>query len=114
MWESPISATGYTNVIEIKGKYQARLQVKGDGRTGVAECGSASSTRSRASLFFDTALEAAQYLAFVKTQPTAWENGVPPKQFPDRKPREKKPAKRIEPQPCLCRLQRLHHRCHWS
>ena len=74
--ESPISATGYTNVIEIKGKYQAQLQVKGDGRGGVRK-------RKQYSLpgIFDTALEAAQYLAFVKTQPTAWENGVPPKQY---------------------------------
>jgi hypothetical protein len=91
--ESPTSATRYTNVIELKnGKYQARLQVKGDGRGGVRK-------RKQYSLpgIFDTALEAAQYLAFVKTQPNAWENGVPPKQFPDRKPRENKPATRIEP-----------------
>ena len=32
--ESLSSQTGYKNVIEIKGKYQARLQVKGDGRGG--------------------------------------------------------------------------------
>ena len=30
--ESRQSRTGYTNVIEVRGKYQARLQVKGDGR----------------------------------------------------------------------------------
>ena len=46
--ESPISATGYTNVIEIEGKYQARLQVKGDGRGGVRK--RKQYTRSRASL----------------------------------------------------------------
>ena len=36
--ESRTSKTGYTNVIEVKGKYQARLQVKGDGRGGQHKC----------------------------------------------------------------------------
>ena len=29
---SPYSSTGFTNIITIKGKFQARLQVPGDGR----------------------------------------------------------------------------------
>jgi hypothetical protein len=90
--ENPCSATRYTNVIQLKnGKYQARLQVKGDGRGGIRK-------RKQYSLpgIFDEALDAARYLAFVKTQEKAWENGVPPKQFPDRKPRSKK-ANIVEP-----------------
>ena len=58
--ESVSSQTGYKNVIEVKGKYQARLQVKGDGRGGERK-------RKQHSLpgLFHTALEAALYLAFV-------------------------------------------------
>ena len=32
--KNPTSATGYINVIKVKGKFQARLQVPGDGRGG--------------------------------------------------------------------------------
>ena len=51
----------YTNVIEVGGKYQERWQLKGDGRGGVRK-------RKQHSLpgIFDTALEAATYLAYVK------------------------------------------------
>ena len=91
---SPLSRTGYTNVIKVKGgKYQARLQVKGDGRGGVRK-------RKQYSLpgVFDTALEAAYYLAWVVKHGTEnWENGIPPKQQPDRKPRSKKPVEPVEP-----------------
>ena len=31
---SPLSKTGFVNAIEVKGKYQARLQVPSDGRGG--------------------------------------------------------------------------------
>ena len=36
--KSPWSKTGFKNAIEIKGKYQARLQVPGDGRGGITKC----------------------------------------------------------------------------
>ena len=32
--KNPTSATGFVNVIKVKGKYQARLQVPGEGRGG--------------------------------------------------------------------------------
>ena len=79
------SKTGYVNVIMVKGKYQARLQVKGDGRGGVRKRG-----QYLLPGLFDTALEAATYLAFVKTQDKEWEHGIPPKQVADRKARSKK------------------------
>ena len=51
---APLSATGYVGVINVKGKFQARIQVPGDGRGG-------SKKRRQHSLpgLFDTALEAA-------------------------------------------------------
>ena len=53
--------TGFVNVVEVKGKYQARLQVPGDGRGG-------SMTRKQHALpglfgLFDTAEDAAVMLA---------------------------------------------------
>ena len=79
--ESPLSQTGYTNVIMVRGKYQARLQVKG----------SAERKRYQHPLpgLFDTALEAAQYLAMVKRD--FGTDGVqpPPKQIEHRKPRKR-------------------------
>ena len=55
------SMTGFVNVIEVKGKFQARLQVPGDGRGG---------TRKRKQVplpgLFDTAEDAAFYLASFK------------------------------------------------
>ena len=55
---SPRSRTGFVNVIEVKGKYQARLQVPGDGRGGCTK-------RKQYSLpgLFDTPEEAAVLLA---------------------------------------------------
>jgi hypothetical protein len=81
--ESRGSRTGYTNVIEVRGKYQARLQVKGNGQR----------KRYQHPLpgLFDTALEAAQYLAMLKRD--FGPGGVPPlaKQIEQRKLRTKKP-----------------------
>ena len=79
--ESPLSLTGYTNVIEVRGKYQARLQVKGDGQR----------KRYQHPLpgLFDTALEAAQYLAMVKRDFGPGGVQPPPKQIEQRKPRKK-------------------------
>ena len=55
------SLTGFTNVIEVKGKFQARLQVPGDGRGGTKK-------RKQVPLpgLFDTAEDAAFYLASFK------------------------------------------------
>ena len=58
------SKTGFTNVIEVKGgKFQARVQVPGDGRGGKKK-------RRQAPLpgLFDTAIEAAQLLAKYKQE----------------------------------------------
>ena len=81
--ESPHSRTGYTNIIEVRGKYQARLQVKGDGQR----------KRYQHPLpgLFDTALEAAQYLAMLKRDFGPGGVPPPPKQIEQRKPRTKKP-----------------------
>ena len=59
--ESSRSKTGYTNIIEVGGKFQARWQLTGDGRGGKRK-------RKQCPLpgIFDTALEAATYLALVK------------------------------------------------
>lgn len=59
--ESSRSRTGYTNIIEVGGKFQARWQLTGDGRGGKRK-------RKQCPLpgIFDTALEAATYLALVK------------------------------------------------
>ena len=66
------------NVVEVKGKYQARLQVPGDGRGGSVK-------RKQHALpgLFDTAEEAAVMLVAVKKQMKAHNNGklvAPPKQ----------------------------------
>ena len=37
--KAPLSKTGYVGVIEVKGKYQARIQVPGDGRGGTKKRG---------------------------------------------------------------------------
>lgn len=88
---SPYSNTGFTNVIKVKGKYQARLQVKGDGRGG-------SRKRQQYSLpgLFSTAKEAAEYLAFVKrdvVQHICDEHGIPLKQDKQHKTRSKEPPR---------------------
>ena len=95
--ESVRSQTGYKNVIEVGGKYQARLQVKGDGRGGERK-------RKQHSLpgLFDTALEAALYLAFVKQEimeSMCDENGVPRKQNKIVKKRGEKAAVQQEAEP---------------
>ena len=56
------SKTGFVNVIEVGGKFQARLQVPGDGRGGTKK-------RKQVPLpgLFDTAEDAAFYLASFKT-----------------------------------------------
>ena len=66
------------NVVEVKGKYQARLQVPGDGRGGSVK-------RKQHALpgLFDTAEDVAVALAVVKKQMKAHNNGklvAPPKQ----------------------------------
>ena len=70
------SSTGFVNVIKVKRWYQARLQVKGDGRGGEKK-------REQVALpgLFETAEEAAQLLALIKKMgpETLWSGGVPPK-----------------------------------
>ena len=95
--KSPYSKTGFTNVIKVNGKYQARLQVKGDGPGGVRK-------RKQYSLpgLFDTALEAAQYLAMIKRDGVASlcdENGIPMKQDKQHKARSKQPMQPAATQP---------------
>ena len=71
------SSTGFMNVIKVKDWFQARLQVKGDGRGGEKK-------RRQVAIpgLFKTAEEAAQLLALVKKigPETLWpEEGLPPK-----------------------------------
>ena len=77
--ESQRSLTGYTNVIEVGGKFQARLQVKGDGQR----------KRYQHPLpgLFDTAFEADQYLAILKRDFGAEGVTPPARQIEKRKPR---------------------------
>ena len=94
---SPYSNTGFTNIIKVKKKYQARLQVKGDGPGGVRK-------RKQYSLpgLFDTALEAAQYLAMLKRDGMAAvcdEDGIPMKQDKPHTARKKQPMQRTATQP---------------
>ena len=82
---SPRSRTGFVNVIEVKGKYQARLQVPGDGRGGCTK-------RKQYSLpgLFDTPEEAAVLLAAIKRDMKASTGGkliAPPKIDKPHKPR---------------------------
>ena len=83
---SPWSKTGYKNIIQVGGKYQARLQIPGDGRGGTTK-------RKQHSLagLFDTPLEAAISLAVIKRDMMATYGKlvVPPKQIEVRKPRRK-------------------------
>ena len=60
---TPWGKTGFVNVVEVKGKYQARLQVPGDGRGGSVK-------RKQHPLpgLFDTAEEQAQPPASLLTQ----------------------------------------------
>ena len=85
--KNPYSNTGFTGVIKIKNKFQARLQVPGDGRGG-------SKKRKQCSLpgLFDTAEEAAVLLAAYKKALKDAGEGVssPVKQDTEHKPRTKK------------------------
>ena len=93
---SPWSKTGFVNVIKVKGgKFQARLQVPGDGRGGQQK-------RKQCSLpgIFNTAEEAAELLAVIKRDMKAKHEGrlvVPPKQISERKARAKQPAPALQP-----------------
>ena len=85
---SPISKTGYVGIIKIKGKFQARVQVPGDGRGG---------TRKRKQYplpgLFGTARDAAQFRALVITAMKANNDGcvvAPPKQ---NKPRTRRASR---------------------
>ena len=81
---SPYSSTGFTNVIKVKNKYQARLQMKA----------TAERKRYQHPLpgLFDTAEEAAEYLAIVKRD--FGPDGVepPPRQNQPSKPRSNQQA----------------------
>jgi hypothetical protein len=89
--ESSKSKTGYVNVIELKnGKFQARLQVPGDGRGGEKK-------RKQYPMpgNFDTALEAALYMAYIKKGMKAANDGrliIPYSYKPRTKPPTAKPA----------------------
>ena len=90
--------------IKVGKQYQARLQVKGDGRGG-------SKKRKQHSLpgLFDTAEQAAEFRAWIKQKYPSWEVDGPPAQIEERKPRSKpaKPAQHaampllpLMPMPC--------------
>ena len=88
---NPCSKTGFTGVIEVAGgMFQARMQVKGDGRGGVRK-------RRQESLggLFDSAQEAAEFLAIIKRDGSQLglaslnEDGAPIKQNKQHKPRAK-------------------------
>ena len=83
----PGSKTGYLGVIEVKGKFQGRLQIKGDGRGGVVK-------RRQVSVpgLWNTAKEAAEMLAILeKAGPeNLWPGGIPPKQDKQHKPRSER------------------------
>ena len=78
---NPYSCTGFTNVIKVRDKYQARLQVKGDGQR----------KRYQHPLpgLFATAQEAAEYLAIVKRDFGPGGVELPAKQIQQRKPRKR-------------------------
>ena len=101
---SPYSSTGFKQVIKVGKQYQARLQVKGDGRGG-------SRKRKQHSLpgLFATAEQAAEFRAWIKQEYPSWEVDGPPAQIEERKPRSKpaKPAQHaampllpLMPMPC--------------
>ena len=85
---TPWGKTKYVNVIEVKGKFQARLQVPGDGRGG-------SSKRKQYPLpgLFDTPKEAAVLLAIIKRNMKEQNGGklfAPPKIDKPHKPRARR------------------------
>ena len=83
------SNTGFTNIIKVKGGYQARMQVPGDGRGGTKK-------RKQCSLpgIFDEAEDAAVWLAsYKKAKKEAGEApSSPPKQDKEHKPRSHEEA----------------------
>ena len=93
--KNPYSSTGFVGVIMVKNKFQARLQVPGDGRGG-------NKKRKQSSLpgLFDEAEEAALHLAaYKKALKDAGEAvSSPPKLDKKHKPRTK-PAVPAAPQP---------------
>ena len=95
------SSTGFVNVIKVGNKYQARLQVPGDGRGGAKK-------RRQHSLpgLFDTAEDAAVMLAVIKRgfrNEADGEIHSPPKQNKQHKPRNrctpKEPLPPMQPTP---------------
>ena len=93
--------TGFVNVIQVGNKYQARLQVPGDGRGGAKK-------RRQHSLpgLFDTAEDAAVMLAVIKRgfrNEAEGEIHSPPKQNKQHKPRSRSNPKK--PLPAVQRLQ---------
>ena len=87
--KNPYSKTGYVGVIEVKGKFQARVQVPGDGRGGATG-------RKQHSVpgLFDTPAEAALMRAKVMYEMKKGHGGrivVPPKQNKPHKPRSVQP-----------------------
>jgi len=84
---SPWSKTGFKNVIEVNGKYQARLQVPGDGRGGTKK-------RKQHALpgLYNKAEDAAVALALAKKEMKESNDGrlvAPPKKNKQHKPRSK-------------------------
>ena len=95
---APLSATGYVGVINVKGKYQARIQVPGDGRGGTTK-------RRQHSLpgLFDTALDAAiSRASIIKSMKESNAGGkleAPPKFNKVHKKRTPKAKQAATPQP---------------
>ena len=96
---APLSATGFVGVIFVKGKYQARVQVPGDGRGGIKK-------RKQHSVpgLFNTAEEAARYrVALIKELKAENEGKIhtPIKQNKEHKTRKPKqqPLLPAAPQP---------------
>ena len=82
---APLSKTGYVGVIEVGLKYQARIQVPGDGRGGIAK-----HRQYSVPGLFDTAIEAAIIRASIMKGMKESNGGrlvVPPKQDKQHKPR---------------------------
>ena len=84
---NPYSQTGFTNVIEVKGKFQARLHAKSSGIR----------KRRQYSIpgLFETAQEAAEYLAMIKRDGLDGlidEEGIPFKQDKEHRRRKKQSA----------------------
>ena len=91
----PWSNTGYVGVIKVNGKFQARVQVPGDGRGGEKK-------RKQRSVpgIFETAEEAAVNRAMcIKALKDAGSSKLrsPPKQNKQHKPRSSKPVAAVEP-----------------